>query len=371
MDFNFSREQEMLRKSAAEFLKKEYPFETVKELEDSKEGYSSRAWKKAAKLEWMGICFPEEYGGLGSPFSDLLIILEEMGKQAVPGPFFSTVVECGLLIMEGGTEDQKSNLLEQIAMGKLIMSLARYEANADYDVESISVVAEPHEKGICLNGTKLFANDANIANKLIVLAMAESGPTCFIVDSNIEGIQISKMPSIAHENSCEVVFENVVISLENQLGETGKGRELFDRIFQKMVIAKCAEMIGGCATALEITADYAKTRVQYGAPIGANQAIQHYLADMKLNYDACINFFYTTAWKIDQAEDASKEVSALKAMLNQSYNFITDRAVQIFGGVGTTREFNIGHFFQHAKASELTLGDTEYHYERVAQALGL
>jgi acyl-CoA dehydrogenase len=371
MDFNFTREQEMLRKSAAEFLKKEYPFEMVKEIEDSDEGHSARTWKKVAKLEWMGISFPEDYGGLGSPYFDLLIILEEMGKRAVPGPFFSTVVECGLLIQEAGTDEQKEELLKRIASGKLIMALARYEEDADYDLGSISLSASTNDSGVQLNGTKLFVNDANIAQKIIVLAKSEEGPTCYIVDTDTAGIQISKIPSIAHENACEVVFDKVDISPESQLGESGKGLDLLERIFSRTVVAKCAEMVGGCATALEMAADYAKTRVQYGNPIGANQAIQHYLADMKLTYDACLSFFYTTAWMIDQDQEAVKEISALKAMLNEGFNFITDRAVQIFGGVGTTREFDIGLFFQRAKAFELSLGDTEYHHERVAQALGM
>jgi len=371
MDFNFSSEQEMLRKSVAEFLKKECPFETVKEIEDSQEGYSPKLWKKMAKLEWMGICFPEEYGGFGDPLTDLLIVMEEMGKRAFPSPFFSTVIECGLTIMEGGSEKQKKDLLGKIAAGKMILGLARYEEDADYHLSGINMQAVPATGKWVLNGTKLFVNDANIADKLLVIAKTESGLTFFIVDTQAKGIKISRMPSIAHENTCEVVFENVTVSEDEVLGAVGKGEEMVKKVEQKILIAKCAGMLGGCLSALEMTTEYAKTRVQYGTPIGGNQIIQHYLADMKLAYDSSINFFHKTAWMIDQGIDALQEASALKAYLNESYNFITDRAVQIFGGVGTTREFDIGLFFQKAKASELTLGDTEYHYEQVAQSLGL
>jgi len=371
MDFDFTTEQDMLRKSVAEFLKKECPSDVVKEIEDSDEGYSAKLWKKMAQLEWMGIHFPEECEGFGDPFMDLLIIVEEMGKAAFPSPFFSTVVLCGLTIMEGGSDKQKKDLLSKIAKGKLIMALAQYEEDASYLPSEVQMPATATGDNYILSGKKMFVMDANIAEKLIVAARTGEGISLFLVNGDDPGITIRKMPTIGKDNTCEVVFDNVSVSKDDMIGEPGQGEEILNRVLEKATVAKCAEMLGGCQTAIEMSADYARNRVQYGVPIGAQQSIQHYLADMQIAYDTSINLFYKVAWMIDEGMDFLTDASALKGRLNEMYNFVADRAVQIHGGVGTTREFDIGLYFRRAKAFELMLGDSQYHYERVAQGLGL
>jgi len=371
MDFDFTTEQDMLRKSVAEFLKKECPFDMVKEIEDSEEGYSAKLWKKMAQLEWMGIHFPEEYGGFGDPFMDLLIIVEEMGKTAFPSPFFSAVILCGLTIMGGGSDKQKKDLLSKIAAGKLIMALAIYEEDASYLPSEIQMPATLTGENYVLNGKKMFVMDANIAEKLIVAARTGEGVSLFLVNAKDPGISLRKMPTIGKDNTCEVVFENVTVSKGDMIGSAGQGEQILESVLEKAMVAKCAEMLGGCQAAIEMTAEYARNRVQFGVPIGAQQSIQHYLADMQIAYDTSINLFYRVAWMVDEGLDYSTDASALKGRLNEMYNFIADRAVQIHGGVGTTREFNIGLFFRRAKAFELMFGDSQYHYERVAQGLGL
>jgi alkylation response protein AidB-like acyl-CoA dehydrogenase len=371
MDFDFNTEQDMLRKSVAEFLKKECPSEVVKEIEDSDEGYSAKLWKKMAQLEWMGIHFPEECEGFEDPFSNLMIIVEEMGKTAFPSPFFSTVIMCGLTIMEGGSDKQKKDLLTKIAKGKLIMALALYEEDASYLPSEFKMAAMVSGEDYILNGTKMFVSDANIAQKLIVAARTDQGLGLFLVDTKDPGITVNKMPTIGKDNTCEVVFDNVAVSKGDIIGKPGQGEEILDSVLKKAAVAKCAEMLGGCQTAIQMSADYARTRIQYEVPIGAQQSIQHYLADMQIAYDTNINLFYKVGWMIDEDEDFSTDASALKGRLNEMYNFVVDRAVQIHGGVGTTREFDVGLYFRRAKAFELMLGDTQYHYEQVAQGLGL
>jgi len=371
MDFDFNTEQDMLRKSVAEFLKKECPSELVKEIEDSDEGYSAKLWKKMAQLEWMGIHFPEECEGFEDPFTNLMIILEEMGKTAFPSPFFSTVIMCGLTIMEGGSDKQKKDLLTKIAKGKLIMALAQYEEDASYLPSAVKMPATPTGDDYVLDGKKMFVMDANIAQKLIVAARTGEGLSLFLVNAKNPGITVNKMPTIGKDNSCEVIFDSVAVSKDDMIGEPGQGEEILDSVLKKAAVAKCAEMLGGCQTAIEMSADYARTRIQYDVPIGAQQSIQHYLADMQIAYDTNINLFYKVAWMVDEGEDFSTDASALKGRLNEMYNFVVDRAVQIHGGVGTTREFDVGLYFRRAKAFELMLGDTQYHYEHVAQGLGL
>ncbi len=372
MDMGFTSEQEILRKSVAEFLSKECPYERVKELEESQEGYSAKLWKKIAELGWLEMILPEEYGGFGDPFTNIVIILEEIGKAAFPSPFFSTIIQCGLIILEGGSDEQKRSLLGQIAEGNLIMALARYEEDASYLKSGINIQAVGSGNGYILNGTKMFVNDANIAQKLIVAARTEdSGITLFLVDTKDPGIVISKIPTIAMDNSCEVVFKDVSISGENTIGKSGMGWEILEKVSEKAAVAKSAEMIGGCKAAIDMTAGYAKKRIQYGKPIGGFQIIQHYMANMLLGYDTSFNYLYKVAWMIDEGMPCAREASALKAQVNEQYKFITERSVQIHGGVGTTREFNPGLFYRRAKAFEYAEGDTDHHYEKVAQGLGL
>lgn len=371
MNLGFNKEQEMLRKSVAEFLSKECPFDTVKEIEDSEKGYDKKMWQKMAKLGWMEIHFPEQYRGLGDPFVDMTIILEEMGKKAFPSPFFSTVILCGLTLMEGGSEKQKKALLPKIAAGKLIMSLAQYEEEASYLESGIHLSAKPEGDDYVLNGTKMFALDANIADLFVVAARTSKGVTLFLVDPGTSGVSIQKMHTIGKDNNCIVALEDVRVSQDDLIGSPGEGWQILEKMAPKAIVAKCAEMLGGCEEAIAMTAAYAKERVQYGTPIGGFQAIQHYLADMRVAYDTSIYYLHKVAWMLDEGMDATKEASALKAQVNEQYKFITDRAVQIHGGIGTTREFNIALFYRRAKTFEYLLGDTDYHQNKIADALGL
>lgn len=372
MNLDFTKEQEMLRQSVAEFLAKECPFDQVKELEDSEKGYSPKIWKKMAELGWMELYFPEEYGGLGDPFFDVTIIMEEIGKKAFPNPYFSTVIQCGLILVENGSEAQKKELLPKIAAGELIMSLAQYEKEGSYLEIGINLPARLSGDRYVLNGTKMFVLDANVADKIIVATrIADHETTLFLVDAGSPGITCSKMASIGKDNNCVLVFKDVEVPKEDIIGRPGEGWEILQQMTKKAIVAKCAEMLGGCAESINMTVAYAKQREQYSTPIGGFQAIQHYMANMKVAYDTSLFYLHKVAWMTDAGLDTTREVSALKAQVNEQYKFIAERALQIHGAIGTTREFNIGLFYRRAKAFEYVLGDTDYHYERVACALEL
>ncbi|MBW2370792.1 MAG: acyl-CoA dehydrogenase, partial [Deltaproteobacteria bacterium] len=191
-----------------------------------------------------------------------------------------------------------------------------------------------------------------------------------LVDTNDPGVAINRMPTIGMDNTCEVIFKDVTISKEDIIGNPGEGRQILQKMFPRAILAKCAEMMGGCKTALDMTTKYAKERVQYGQPIGGFQAIQHYMANMLLGYDTTVNYLYKTCWMADEGLDITKEVHGLKARTNEQYKFITERAVQIHGGVGTSREFDISLFYRKALTCQYVMGDTQYHYEKLAAILG-
>ncbi len=191
----------------------------------------------------------------------------------------------------------------------------------------------------------------------------------FVVDTDDPAVTISKMPTIAMDNSCEVIFREVKVSKENVLGTPGNGWAVLQSVTAKATVAKAAEMIGGCKVCIDMTSAYAKERVQYGKPIGGFQIIQHYMANMLMSYDTIYNYLYRVAYLIDEGEDFGLEASVLKACVNQNYKFIADRAVQIHGGIGTTRDYDVALFFRKVKSWEFICGDTDYHYENVMDKL--
>ncbi|MBU3916536.1 acyl-CoA/acyl-ACP dehydrogenase [bacterium] len=370
MDLEFSKEQKLIKDEAVKFLKKECPYSKVKELEETVEGYSSKMWKKMADLGWLGLYFPKKYGGDGGCFFDLILLEEALGASVCPSPFFSTVIQCGLIIMESGSDEQKKTLLPKIADGKLILGLAQYEEDGSYDVADTQTTARVSGEDYILNGTKLFVMDANIADKLLITARTEGNKvTVFLVDAKAQGITITKMPTIGKDNNCEVILKQVKIPKENIVGSPGDAERIIEKMNDKATVAKAAEMLGGSKACIDMTADYAKQRIQYGKPIGGFQVIQHYMANMMIAYDTSHEYLNRIVCKIDEGENFAVDAYALKANVNEAYKYISERGVQIHGGIGTTREGDVGLFYRKAKANEYICGDTEFSYNRVFEKL--
>jgi alkylation response protein AidB-like acyl-CoA dehydrogenase len=377
MDFGLSEEQEMLRTSARDFLQKECPKKLVKQLDESDEGYSRELWRKMAELGWMGLPFPEKYGGGGGSFLDLTVLLEAMGYNIVPGPFFSTVVLGGTTILAAGNEGQKKGLLSEIASGKLIFALAMTEPDAKYEAASIKTNATLRDGKYVINGTKLFVNDANVANYLLCVAKTkatgkpENGITIFLVDSKAPGIRCTLLKTLARDKQCEVVFDNVAVSKEDILGGLNRGWQIIQDVLQKAIVAKCAEMVGGAQAALDMAVAYAKERVQFNRPIGSFQAIQHYCANMVSDVDGSRFVTYKAAWKVSEGLPATMDVAIAKAWTGAAYSRVTLLAHQIFGAVGFTMDHDLHLYYRRAKAGEIIFGDGAFQRATVARELGL
>ena len=188
MDFALSEEQEMLRKIARDFLAEKCPRAWVREMESDEKGYSPELWREMAELGWMGLVFPEEYGGSGMSFLDLAILLEEMGRVCLPGPFFSAVILAGLSILEAGAREQKQEFLPKIASGESILTLALNEPGVEQGASSINLKAVPEGDDYIIEGKKLFVADAHIADYMVCVTRtkegtAEEGITLFLLDS--------------------------------------------------------------------------------------------------------------------------------------------------------------------------------------------
>ncbi|MBN1374821.1 MAG: acyl-CoA/acyl-ACP dehydrogenase [Dehalococcoidia bacterium] len=377
MDLGLNEEQEMLKKSAREFLSKECPKKLVRELDESDSGYSKDLWKKMSDLGWMGLAYPEKYGGNGGSFLDLAVLLEEMGYNILPGPFFSTVVLAGLTILDAGSEDQKKEYLNKIVNGETIMTLALMEEDGTYSAGSVNASAEAKGDGYVLNGTKLFVPDANVADYMIVAARTkkgskpEDGITLFIVDAKSTGVKTTLLKTLARDKLCEVVLKDVKVAKGSVIGKVNEGWKVLERTLIKAAVAKCAEMVGGSQASLDMAVSYAKERVQFGHPIGSFQAIQHYCANMVTDVDGSRFIMYKAAWSVSEGLPSDMLASMAKAWTSDAYKRVAQLAHQIFGAIGFTMDHDMHLYFRRAKSGELAYGDADYHRNIVAQQLSL
>lgn len=373
MDFSLNEEQKILKNTARDFFEKECPKSLVKEMLKDELGYSPQLWKKMADLGWMCLVLDPGYGGIGGSFLDLTLLMEEMGRALLPGPFFSTVILGSLTILEAGDEEARQKLLPAIAAGDLILTLALTEPDGCYSQEGIKTEAVKKGEDYVINGTKLFIPDAHIAQYIICVARTGGigEITLFLVDSKSSGLTITPLLTIAGDKQSEVIFNNVKIPPGHILGQIGRGWTYLEKVWPSVIVARCAEMVGGAQQALDMTAQYAKERHQFGRPIGSFQAIQHYLADMLTQVEACRHLTYQAAWLVSEELPCKKEVAIAKAWCSDAFKRVTSVAHQIHGAIGFTEEHDLYLYYKHAKAWELTFGDASNHKEVVAQEMGL
>jgi alkylation response protein AidB-like acyl-CoA dehydrogenase len=375
MDLRFSEQQEILKKMARDFLTTECPKALVRELESNEKGYSPELWKKMAELGWMGLIIPEDYEGMGYGFQDLTVLVEEIGKNILPGPLLCTIAST-FPILENGTNEQKKEFLPRIARGELIITPALMEAEGTLDAAGIAIKATAKGDDFVVNGTKLFVEMAHVADYFILAARtksgaAEDGITLFLVDAKSKGVTCEVIPTIAHDKLCEVKFKDVVVPKKNVLGQIDKGWPIIVKLIEKGAVIKCAESLGGIQTCVEMTVAYAKERVQYDRPIGAFQALQHIMADMWISMETCKYLIYEAAWMASEGMPCSKEISMAKAYVNEAYKNVSKWAVRLHGGIGTSGEHDIPLYYRRAKAADIAYGGTDFHRELVAQKIGL
>jgi len=377
MDLGLSEEQEMLKTSARDFLSKECPKKLVRELDESGKGYSPELWQKMAALGWMGLVLPGEYDGSGGSFLDLVILLEEMGYNILPGPFFSTVVLGSIPILVAGSEEQKKEFLPGVARGDKFLTLALTEPSGNYDAAAITTRAVSRNGEFIINGTKLFVSDAHISDYFLCVARTsegatvEDGITVFLVDARSPGISYTLLKTLARDKQCEIILDNVAVPDKNILGELDKGWPVVKDALEKATVAKCAEMVGGAQAALNMAVNYAKERVQFDRPIGSFQAIQHYCANMATDVEGSRFITYEAAWMLSEGLPASLLVSMAKAWVSEAYGRVTVLGQQIHGGIGFTMDHDMHLYYRQAKTGEMLFGDGNYHREIVARELGL
>lgn len=354
----------------------------VRAMMDDERGDSEELWRKMAELGWMGLIFPEAYGGAGLTYVDLVVVLEEMGRVVMPGPFFATVVLGGLTILEGGSDAQKEALLPPIAEGRLKATVALLEPSARWDAPGVQCEARRDGAGYRLNGTKLFVNDALVADKIICAARlpaaegsndAAAGVTLFLVEAGAPGVSVTPLKTMDQTRKlAEVVLTDVHVGAEAVVGPPGDGWPIIERVMDRGKVALCAEMCGGAQRVLDMSVEYAKVREQFGRPIGSFQAIQHKCANMLVEVESAKSATYYAGWAVaNDVPEARLAAAMAKAYCSDAYRHTAGEGIQVHGGIGFTWEHDMHLYFKRAKSSEVTFGDGTWNRELVAQLINL
>ena len=376
MDFGFSEEQEMLRQSARALLEKECPSTVVRKLMEDERGFDPALWRKMAELGWLGLVIPEEYGGGGLSYVDLVLIMEEMGRVVLPSPFIWTVMVAEA-IKRAGSDSHKSSLLPKIASGELIATIAYLEPPAVWSADGIAMTARAEGAGYVLDGTKLLVNDGHIADCILVAARTggsgNRGITLFALESKRAGIAVTRLTTMDQTRKlAEVKFSGVKADTGDVIGDADSGWNILSEIIDRGKVMLAGEMMGGAQKVLEMTVDYAKVRVQFGRPIGSFQAVQHKCANMMIDVEGAKSAAYYASWAVsNDVAEASLAAALAKAAASDAFRRVSAEGIQLHGGIGFTWDHDMHLYFKRAKSSEFTFGDANWNRELVAQGINL
>lgn len=354
MQFGLSESQQILKDTARKFFAGESPIAAVRKAMETDTAYDAALWAKLAEQGFTGIITPEEYGGMGLGKVELILLMEEAGYALLPGPFFSTVALAGAVIEACASPEQKKKYLARIASGQARSTVALVEAAGSWDPASLQIASAGNK----LTGTKLFVTDAAVADFMVVVARG----SVFAVDAKADGMSIEPMKGM------DLARKIYAVEFKNTPAEKLANTNGLASALNVATAALCGEMVGGMQRALELTVAYAKTRKQFGKPIGIFQAVQHLCADMYLETESSRSATYYAAWALEEnVPDAATSVSVAKMYASDASRTVGNRGIQVHGGMGFTWENDLHLYYRRAKASETMLGDATFHRERIAR----
>ncbi len=371
MNFAFSEEQEELRKVVKDFLNAKSDEAAVRELMETEDGFDPAVWSQMGEqMGLQGLIVPEEYGGSGYSYVELIVVLEEMGRRLLCAPYFSTVVLAANTLIHSGDEAAKQAHLPGIASGETKATLAFTEQNGKWDRSGITMEATAAGDGWTLTGEKMYVIDGHIADLILVAANTPKGVTLFAVDGGASGLTRESLSTMDQtRKQARLTFAGTPATL---IGTDGEGWTVLERVLDLAAVGLAAEQVGGAQECLEMAVQYAKDRVQFGRPIGSFQAIKHKCADMLLEVESAKSAAYYAGWCAAELNDELPSVASLaKSYCSEAYFHTTAENIQIHGGIGFTWEHPAHLYFKRAKSSELLFGDPTYHRELLAQRIGI
>jgi len=372
LDLEFSPEQEMLRETVRKVCATYSPLSVVRELEDDPVGYSAELWQQMAELDLIGLLLPEEHGGSGMSALEGVVLYEELGRALAPTPHFVSAVLCGGALATAGSTEQRSQWLPRIAAGEAIVTPAWFEPENSSRSAGVQMRAEPDGSGFRLTGTKRHVAFASSAVALVVLARTGDGPgdvDLFLVDAGTPGLSMDQQLTVASDTQYQVTFDAVHVTGDQRIGAPRSGWGTWDSVMADGCILLAAQAMGGAQQALDITVQYAKDREQFDKPLGAFQAIAHYLADAVTAVDGGTTLVYEAAWARSEGRSVDTLAPMAKLFACRTYRDVTAMAQQVFGGIGFTVDFDIQLYFRRAKQLQLSWWDARHLEELVASAV--
>ena len=362
MDFDFSADQYGLRDEARRFLEKQSPMGYVREFLDDPSGWSRDLWKQMSELGWPALAFPEEYGGLGQGFLDLVLLLGELGRALAPVPFLSSVAMCGQIILAHGSEEQRARYLPGIASGDRIAAMALAEQPQGFGGGPIDMKPVRDGDSWRISGEKKYVLDAPAADMFVVAACTGDSNSWFVVE---EGARVT--PHTTYDPTRPIG----TVTFENAPAEQLDAPSLHPGL-QFATAALCAEMIGTAQRTLDMTVDYSKQREQFGRPIGSFQAIKHKCAEMATELEAARSAAFYACWAVATgAEDAALSTHIAKSYCSDQLAHLAGEGVQAHGGIAFTWEHDMHLYLKRAKTQQVLLGDGAFHRELIARIVGL
>ena len=357
LDLTFSPEQEMLRETVRGVVATTSPLGVVRELEDDPTGYSPELWKQLAHLDLIGLQLPEEYGGSGMTTLETVVLYEEFGRAIAPSPHFVSSILSGGALARSGSTDQKKAWLPGIVSGEAILTPAWLEPENSSGPKGVQLRAEPDGDGWTLTGTKRHVAFASSADRLVVLARCGDGAEdidLFLVDPAADGVTLTQQLTIASDAQYQVELAGVRVTEADRIGAAGTGWGTWSAVMHEGIILVAAQAVGGAQYALDITVQYAKDRQQFDKPLGAFQALAHYLADAATTVDGARVLVHEAAWARSEGRPVAKLAPMAKLYACQTFRDVTAMAQQIFGGIGFTVEFDIQLYFRRAKQLQMS-----------------
>ena len=367
MPATFTDTQELLKNTARKFFRAECPMVEVRRIMETATACDEPLWRKMADQGWMGVMLPEQYEGIGMGLHDLAVLVEEMGRALVPGPYLATLTAQHALA-SSGNEDAKNRYLPPICRGESRAALALLEADANWDPCGVRLEVAAANGGFTLRGRKLFVPDAAVSNYLVCAVRIAGDLALVILDRTAEGLKIEAMPALdATRRLYAVDFQDVRIGAAGVLATGVCARAALEAALDIGAVGVVMEMVGGMQRVLEMTIEYAKTRKQFGRPIGQFQAVQHLCADMYLLAESSRTAAWAAVSALEANEaDARTSVAVAKVYVGDACREVGNRAIQVHGGMGFTWENDLHLYYRRAKAAENLFGAGTYHRERIA-----
>jgi pimeloyl-CoA dehydrogenase small subunit len=377
MDFEFTEEQRLLRESLDRLLADSYGFDKRKAYSAETEGCSPAMWAQYAEMGLLGLPFAEAHGGFDGGPVDVMIVMEAFGRVLALEPYLATVVLAGTALGHAGSGAQNEAIVPQIADGSLRLAVAHGERQARYDLNDVLTTATKTASGWRLDGAKSVVVHGDSADKLIVSARTAGdrhdpgGIGLFLVDAKANGVARRSYKMRDETGAADVALSGVDVSAADVLGDPEQGLKTIERVNQAGIMATCAEAVGNMETMLAMTLEYMKTRVQFGKPIGENQALQHRATEMMMSLEQARSLAMLAAIMVDDGniEQRAHDLSTAKVGVGQAARFVSQNAIQLHGGIGMTEEYAVGHYFRRCMVIEHSFGDTGYHLSRLADAV--